>query len=163
MPAHHTSAPLIQCQKAPGCAFFLAQAHRIGSFTQTLRRSRLLMRRSYTQHTRWRFAKAGDTVTADCTHPACAAASSSGTAPAETVDHALLHCHRYAAARQALVTALQTVHVPLSLSSILLASLPSGTFTAIQQSFLLACTNTFLDSVDATRTAAVGLVPLDAG
>ena len=163
LPAHHTSAPLIQCQKAPGCAFFLAAARHAGSFTQIARRARLLTRRAFTQHTRWRFAKAGDAVTADCTHPLCAAASSSGTAPAETVDHALLHCHRYAAARQALVTALQTVHVPLSLSSILLASLPPGTFTAIQQSFLLACTNTFLDSVDATRTAAVGLVPLDAG
>jgi hypothetical protein len=163
LPAHHSSAPLIACKTAPGCAFFLAQAHRTGSFTQTLRRARLLMRRSYTQHTRWRFAKTGDTVSALCTHAACAGASGSGTAPPETVDHVLLHCGRYDAARRALITALLTVHVPLSLSSILLASLPFGSFNKTQQSFLLACTNTFLDSVDVTRTAAAGLVPLDAG
>jgi hypothetical protein len=161
-PAHSTSAPLISCQTAPGCAFFLAAGRRAGTFTQLIRRGRLLLRRSFTQHTCWRFAKTGDSVTADCTHPLCAAASSSGTAPAETVDHALLHCHRYAAARQMLVAALQTVHVPLSLSAILLASLPSGNLTSGQQSSILSFTNTFLDSVDAARTAAAGLVSLDA-
>jgi hypothetical protein len=78
------------------------------------------------------------------------------------VDHVLLHCPRYAAARQLLSTALQALNVPLSLPSILLASLPSGSFDKPRQSHLLSSTNTFLDSVDAIRQAAAGLLPLDA-
>ena len=57
---------------------------------------------------------------------------------------------------------MQTLAVPLSLSSILLASVPAGLRKA-QRSVLLASTDAFLDAVDATRRAVNGLLPLDAG
>jgi hypothetical protein len=93
---------------------------------------------------------------------ACTAASVTGAAPAETVEHTLLHCLRYSTARQALNSALQTIGVPLSLSSILCATPPSGV-SRTNHPLLLSCTNTFLDAIDATRKAAIGLLPLDAG
>ena len=159
-PADHlTSAPLTTCQTAPGRAFFLGQG---GSYPSITRRSRLLTRRAYTQETRHRFAKASDPVVASCSYAPCAAASVTGAAPPESVDHALLHCLRYSSARQLLSTTMQTLAVPLSLSSILLASVPAGLRKA-QRSVLLASTDAFLDAVDATRRAVNGLLPLDAG
>jgi len=159
-PPHPTSAPLTTCQTAPGCAFFLAQ--RGLTFRHAVRRARLLCGRAYTQQTRARFAKADVPLVPDCTHVACTAASVTGTAPAETVEHTLLHCLRYSTARQALSSALQTIGVPLSLSSILCARPPSG-ISRTNHPLLLSCTNTFLDAIDATRKAAIGLLPLDAG
>ena len=51
--------------------------------------------------------------------------------------------------------------IPLLLPNILLASVPPG-LDKQQRSLLLRLTETFLDAVDATRRAAVGLLPLDA-
>jgi hypothetical protein len=158
---HLTSAPLTTCQTAPGCAFFLKQGS-VG-FAHAVRRARLLCNRAYTQHTRSRFAKADAVITPECTNAACAAASSDGMAPEESVQHALLHCLRYSVARQVLATQLQSIGIQqLSLSSILCASMPPDIAPA-DQSRLLTCTDAFLDAVDTARKAAIGLLPLDAG
>jgi hypothetical protein len=160
-PTHPTSAPLTTCQTAPGCAFFLTQGS--AGFAHTVRRARLLCNRAYTQQTRSRFAKADAVITPECTYAACAAAANDGTAPEESVQHALLHCLRYSTARQTLATELQSIgNQQLSLSSILCASMPPGIAPA-DRSRLLACTDTFLDAIDTARKAVIGLFPLDAG
>ena len=159
---HATSAPLTACQTTPGCAFFLARGGD-DSYCHAVRRARLLCGRAYTQQTRSRFAKADAVIAPDCTNAACAAASVSGTAPVESVEHTLVHCLRYCAARQTLTSALQPIGFPqLTLSSILCATLPPG-LTRSNRSLLLSYTNAFLDAIDATRKAAIGLLPLDAG
>jgi hypothetical protein len=158
---HTTNAPLTKCQTAPGCAFFLARGG--DSHAHAVRRARLLCGRAYTQQTRSRFAKADAAIAPDCTHAACAAASVAGTAPEESVEHTLLRCLRYSAARHTLSSALQSIGVPhLTLSSILCATPPPG-LNCGNRSLLLSYTNTFLDAIDATRQAAIGLLPLDAG
>jgi len=74
-----------------------------------------------------------------------------------------VHCLRYSAARQTLSSALQPIGYPhVTLSSILCATLPPG-LTRNNRSLLLRHTNAFLDAIDATRKAAIGLLPLDAG
>jgi hypothetical protein len=161
LPAHPTSAPLTTCQTTPGCAFFLARGG--DNYRHAARRARLLCGRAYTQQTRSRFAKANAAVVPDCTNAACTAASNTGAAPEESVEHALLHCLRYSAARQALSSTLQSIGISqLTLPSILCATPPPGLSRA-NRSFLLSCTNRFLDAIDATRTAAIGLLPFDAG
>ena len=67
------------------------------------------------------------------------------------------------AARQTLATALLPLGITnLTLSSILCASVPPG-FSRDAGAQLLAVTNAFLDAIDATRRAVLGLLPLDAG
>jgi hypothetical protein len=158
---HTTNAPLIKCQTAPGCAFFLARGG--DSHAHAVRRARLLCNRAYTQQVRSRFAKADAAVAPGCTYAACAAASFTGTAPAESIEHTLLRCLRYSAARHTLSTALQFIGVPqLTLASILCATPPPG-LNRGNLSLLLSHTNAFLDAIDATRQATIGLLPLDAG
>ena len=159
---HHSIAPLTSCQTEPGTAFFLRQ--RDSSFSSIVRRCRLLSRRAYTQETRHLFQKAGAPhIDPACTWPICALAALPYHAPAETVQHVLLDCPRYDSARLQLHTdlAAQGIAMSLTLPSILLASIPAALDRA-KQAALLACTNAFLDAVDATRKAAIGLLPLDA-
>lgn len=159
--SHTTSAPLTKCQTKPGCAFFLGRGG--DSHGHAVRRARLLCGRAYTQQTRSRFAKADAVIAADCTLAACAAASVTGTAPEESVEHTLLHCFRYSAARQALSSALQSIGVSHpTLTSILCATQQPG-LSRSNLSLLLSYTNTFLDAIDAMRNATIGLLPLDAG
>ena len=166
---HETSAPLTVCQREPGCAYFLraSVAKDSGlSYQASIRRCRILMSRSFTQHTRVRFAKSADPdlpSTPGCLFAACAAA-----APPETDEHILLHCPRYTAARNSLTAALAAIGLPvsplhpLSLSTVLCASTPPGLAKEGRRR-LLSTTERFLSAVDDIRRAAGGLLPLDAG
>jgi hypothetical protein len=130
------------------------------------RRARLLAGRAFTQHTRHRFLKAGEPpVLPHCTFPQCAAAAPQQAAPLETVGHMLLDCLRYATARQQLMTHLSSIAIstPLSLSTILCASMPPLPFHRSSLSALLRHTNTFLDAVNAARAGDPALLPFDPG
>jgi hypothetical protein len=80
----------------------------------------------------------------------------------DTIEHALLHCARHQQQRQVLRTTLRQLHLPLTLSTILVAHMPPPPFAASQLSSLLHATSLFLATVEAERLAA-GLVPLDTG
>jgi hypothetical protein len=161
-PPHNTAAPLTACQTVPGPAFFLARGGD-SSYRHVVRRARLLCDRAYTQLTRTRFAKAGDPTQPHCTHPPCKPAN--GPPPLESLQHTLILCGRYDAARQTLKAALQPLGhglSQLSLSSILCAMAPPK-LGPDGRALLLKYTNAFLDAIDATRKATLGLQPLDAG
>jgi Reverse transcriptase (RNA-dependent DNA polymerase)/Endonuclease-reverse transcriptase len=159
--SHNTSSPLTVCKPSPGRSLYLYHDLHV----HAVRRARLLANRAYTQETRHRFRKTGDTTLPHCTYAQCAAASPLLPTPIESVEHALLHCHRHDIARQQLRANLSTIDVltPLSLSTILCATLPPPPFRRANLSSLLRYTNAFLDKVDLARGADSALVPFDPG
>jgi hypothetical protein len=160
---HPTTAPLRCCKPFPCTSPYLSHDTR----SQSVRRSRLLMGRSYTQQTRHRFPKSGEaTIPATCTFPLCQPpANSPFEAPHDTVNHALIKCHRHDAARQQLQTRLATLNCPstLYLSTILGASPPPNPFRKRSIPLLLNYTNSFLDEVETARAADSSLIPFDPG
>jgi hypothetical protein len=161
--AHATTAPLRSCKPSPCTSPYLS----LDTSSQAVRRSRLLMGRSYTQQTRHRFPKDGEApVPPSCTSSLCQPPPNSPfTAPHDTVSHSLLKCHRHDTARQQLQTRLSTLHCPstLYLSTILGASVPPKPFRKKHIPLLLSFTNSFLDEVEAARATDASLVPFDPG
>lgn len=161
--AHATTAPLRSCKPYPCNSPYLA----IDTQSQSVRRSRLLMGRAYTQLTRHRFPKTGEVpIAPTCTFSLCQPpANSPFEAPHDTVNHALVRCHRHDAARQQLQARLATLHCPttLYLSTILGASVPPEPFRKRSVPLLLAYTNSFLDEVETARAADSSLIPFDPG
>ena len=125
------------------------------------------MGRAYTQQVRHRFPKAGEVlIPPTCTFPLCQPpANSPFEAPHDTVNHALIRCHRHDAARQQLQTRLATLNCPttLYLSTILGASIPPKPFRKGSIPLLLSYTNSFLDEVETARAADSSLIPFDPG
>ena len=129
-----------------------------------MRRARLLLNRSRTGTVRKRFAKVADanTISSHCTH------CSTPTLPIdESIPHMLLACTRHAIARTQLVADLTALGVltaaaPLTLSDILVASLPPRPLRKRHIPTLLRHTTTFLSAVHSDR-AREQLVPLDTG
>ena len=156
--AHATTAPLTTCKPSPGIAFHLLH----DSPSQARRRARLLLNRARTGEIQARFYKTGtDAVDPNCTHPACSPITDPPTpGTLETVGHMLLECPRHTPARQLLHQRFNQLipPIPLSLSSILLASTPTA--RKADRLSLISSTNTFLDMVEADRA---GLLPLDTG
>jgi hypothetical protein len=161
--SHPTTAPLRSCKPSPCTSPYLA----LDSRSQSVRRSRLLMGRAYTQQVRHRFPKSGEAVIPPtCTFPLCQPpANSPLEAPHDTVNHSLVRCHRHDAARQQLQTRLATLGCPatLYLSTILGASVPPRPFRKRSIPLLLSYTNSFLDEVEAARAADTSLIPFDPG
>jgi hypothetical protein len=165
-PQHPTSAPLTKCKPGPGLPPFLSRWSRT-SHRQRILRARFLMGRACTGAVRLRFATTSDRPSIDdrCAEPSCQPAPLPAPAPMSTIDtieHALLHCARHQQQRQVLCTTLQQLHLPLTLSSILVAHPPPPPFAASQLSSLLHATSLFLSTIEAERLAA-GLTPLDTG
>jgi hypothetical protein len=160
---HPTTAPLRSCKPFPCNSPYLSHDTR----SQSVRRSRLLMGRSYTQAARSRFPKSGEApIPPTCTFPQCQPpANSPFEAPHDTVNHSLVRCHRHDTARQQLQTRLATLHCPptLYLSTILGASIPPKPFRKRSIPLLLNYTNSFLDEVEAARAADSSLIPFDPG
>jgi hypothetical protein len=158
LPPHTTTSPLTECKPSSGLAPFL-HFRSPDSHYQQVSRARLLLGRSRTGLVQQRFAKAAVALTVS---PHCSFCQ----APTiESIPHVLLHCPRYAAVRAALSTDLSQLHpplVPLSLSTILVASCPPRPFSSSQLHQLIRLTTSFLLAVAAVRTTA-GLVPLDTG
>jgi hypothetical protein len=169
--AHATTAPLTKCKPQVGPSpFFLHDDHR-----QSIRRARLLMGRSYTQSVRHRFPKSTVSPPSPaCTFQQCTPADANTATPDDSIEHILLHCHRHQAARDALRAALLPLFPPaplqapsppppLTLSTILCATLPPPPFQASSLTSLLTCTNAYLDRVGLERTADSSLFPFENG
>ena len=160
---HATSAPLTLCMPSPGLPPFLANRSP-DTHQDQVRRARLLLNRSRTGTVRKRFAKVADanTISSHCTH------CSTPTLPIdESIPHMLLACTRHAIARTQLVADLTALGVltaaaPLTLSDILVASLPPRPLRKRHIPTLLRHTTTFLSAVHSDR-AREQLVPLDTG
>ena len=145
-----TTAPITQCtpaeddeqHAASAPLHFLQQrlARHLHS-SQLTRRARLLYNRSYTGTVRLRFARAEAEANDDstCSHPECR--------QEETIEHMLLHCKHYDAAREMLRQALADSGLPLNLHTVLNPP-PRGKRAYLE---LLGATDAFLDSVEATR------------
>ena len=124
--SHCTSAPIVHCivmEDATSTAsstplLFAQNRHRRAttSYSDLTLRARLLANRAYTAAVRFRFrSRAGiPTLDALCPHPACNIAGLD-----ETVNHLLLDCPYYAAARQQLLVTLTRHGYPLTLRYIL--------------------------------------------
>jgi len=154
---HCTTAPVSQCITAeddlpyPSAPplHFLQRRHAALTTSQPVlvRRMRLLYGRSYTAATRYRFPSAANVPTATplCPNFACGLAGHD-----ETVEHLLLHCPLYAAARKRLHDALvlQLPPLPLTLRNILNPPANAG---KAAYAALYSATEHFLDCVDATR------------
>jgi hypothetical protein len=160
--AHSTTAPLTQCKPSPGLALFLSHLSPDLPYQQASR-ARLLMGRARTGTIRLRFAKTSEVGT---TNPNCTACSPPLPASAvpDTIEHLLLHCIRHHRERSTLLTALSSlsIHTPLILSTILLASAPPAPFSSALLKPLLQATSTFLGTISTTRASA-NLIPLDTG
>ena len=168
--AHATTAPLTTCKPSYGLAPYFAHDSR----AQAVRRSRLLMGRSFTQSVRYRFPKANAPPPAyECTFNLCQPSDPLVATPADTIDHVLLRCRRHDAARATLCSALAPLFTkagalapappPLTVSTILCASLPPPPFEPSKLTTLLSCTNAFLDRVGVERAADISLLPFDPG
>ena len=160
-PRHSTTSPLITCKASSGFAPFL-HFRSPDHHHQQVARARLLLGRSRTGQVQHRFAKA---AAAAATNPHCSFCPASPLPTIETIDHILLHCPRYQTPRTNLesnLSQLSPTLLPLSLSTILVASSPPPPFHSSKLPLLIRLTSTFLSTLAAVRMAA-GLVPLDTG
>ncbi len=158
--ARRTTAPITRCAydvtdaTGPPLRFLRARYTLDMDPLQLVRRTRLLFGRSYTATVRHRFpsaAVAGAVAGVDCPHPGCSAGGR-----AETIEHLLLACPLYDAARDALQHQLAGHDLRLTLRSILN---PPERRTA---SYLAVCraTDAFLAAIEAERIAH-GMPSLD--
>jgi endonuclease/exonuclease/phosphatase family metal-dependent hydrolase len=162
IPLHSTDCPMTQCKPTPGLAPFL---HRLSpdKHHQQVTRARLLLGRARTGTVLHRFAKAADVAT---TSPNCPHCTSPTLPVLDSIAHVLLHCPRYSNLRDKLVDDVKQLDcpslLPLSLSTILVASHPPPPFRTSHLSQLLRPTSSFLGGVAALRVAD-GLPHLDTG
>jgi hypothetical protein len=161
LPARSTTAPLTQCKPSAGLAPFLTFRSPENHYQQAAR-ARLLLGRSRTGQVQQRFAKA---AVAAAVNPHCSFCPTSPLPTIESIDHVLLHCPQYQTPRANLASNLSQLDsslLPLSLSTILVASPPPPPFRSSNLTQLIRLTSTFLSTIAAVRIAA-GLVPLDTG
>ena len=157
---HSTTAPLTQCKPSPGRLPPFLHHSSPDTHAEQARRARLLMGRSRTGSVRLRFAKPAEAASIS---PYCTQCSTPSTPILETIPHMLVDCHRHTLARTLLQTATTAMGIPaLSLSTILLASLPPPPFYPNNLPHLIRATTNFLSAVHADR-AREKLIPLDTG
>jgi hypothetical protein len=155
---HATTAPLTQCMPSAALPPFLARRS-TDTHGQQVRRARLLLGRSRTGTVRLRFAKS---VEASTISTACTRCSTPAAPVDDSIPHMLLQCVRHLAARSQLTSTLSGLGLPLTLSSILVASRPPPPFTGSKLPQLLHATSTFLTAIHVDRSKE-HLVPLDTG
>jgi hypothetical protein len=108
---------------------------------------------------RLRFAKAAE---ASAISTACTRCSTPANPVDDTIPHMLLHCLRHLVARSQLASTLTGLGLPVTLSTILVASRPPRPFTGSLLPQLLRATSAFLTAIHVDRSKEQ-LVPLDTG
>jgi hypothetical protein len=156
---HATTAPLTQCMPQAGALPPFLARRSPDSHGQQTTRARALMGRSRTGTVRSRFARAAEASTIST---ACTRCSTPANPVDDSIPHMLLHCLRHLVARSQLATTLIGLGLPLTLSTILVASRPPRPFTGSLLPQLLRATSAFLTAIHVDRSKEQ-LVPLDTG
>jgi hypothetical protein len=148
-----TNAPIVRCDNTTehdkGAPLRFLRARYAGQMRQDslARRARYLYNRAYTAAARLRFPtnEAAAAADATCTDPYC---SDPARRTAETVEHVLLHCPRYQAARSRLDDQLADHNLSPTLDNILNPPDRGGSRHYLT---LYRLTDAFLASIDTTR------------
>jgi len=157
--AHATTAPLIHCMPQAGALPPFLARRSPDTHGQQTSRARALLGRSRTGTVRLRFAKAAEASTIST---ACTRCSTPTNPVDDTIPHMLLHCLRHLVARSQLASTLTGLGLPVTLSTILVASRPPRPFTGSLLPQLLRATSAFLTAIHVDRSKEQ-LVPLDTG
>ncbi len=167
-PRYSTDCPMTRCKASSGLAPFL---HHLSQqpHSHQVTRARLLLGRSRTGAVLHRFAKPADAAS---TTPHCPHCSTALHPVLDDISHVLLDCTRYSLPRSQMVAGFNAapalpLPVPLSLSTVLVASippplLPDHPFPSSLLPRLLRLTSTFFGAVAHLRVA-IGLPHLDTG